>query len=336
MMSIEFPGMTSGGVLDLEPVLILSVFGSVLTYGLLKNKVPSLNDVPLSSFHILSIPGFSQTLGNETPTCDLRARSTSFLDAAVDMISKAKDNFPVCPSVSAKPMDCAEVLRGGRNKSGVYTVWPKNRVAEDKPLDVYCDMDKDGGGWTVIQRRGDFQRSQDYFFKDWASYKKGFGDNEKDFWLGNDNIFALSNQRLYSIRFDLKAVDGEKRYALYDTFWIDDENNKYTLHIQDYSGDAGDSMIAAHNNHKFTTKDQDNDTNDGNCAQTFKGAWWYKSCHESNLNGLNLRGVHKSFADGVNWRAWRGYNESLDTTEMKIRPKSFKKVLIVEETPKDL
>ncbi|GIX88387.1 techylectin-5A [Caerostris extrusa] len=283
-------------------------------------------------FLCLALP---QTLGNEASTCDLSARSTSYLDAAVDMISKAKDNFPVCPSVPAKPMDCAEVLRGGRNKSGVYTVWPKNRVAEDRPLDVYCDMDKDGGGWTVIQRRGDFQRSQDYFFKDWASYKKGFGDNEKDFWLGNDNIFALSNQRLYSIRFDLKAVDGEKRYALYDTFWIDDENNKYTLHIQDYSGDAGDSMIITHNNHKFTTKDQDNDIYGDNCALSFKGAWWYSSCHHSNLNGLYLRGMHESYADGVNWKTFRGHNESLDTTEMKIRPKSFQKVLIVEETSKD-
>ncbi|GIY05084.1 techylectin-5A [Caerostris darwini] len=265
---------------------------------------------------------FSQTLGNEASTCDVSTRSTSYLDAAVDMISKAKDYFPVCPSVSAKPMDCAEVLHSGRNKSGVYTVWPKSRVAEDKPLDVYCDMDTNGGGWTVIQRRGDFQRSQDYFFKDWASYKKGFGDNEKDFWLGNDNIFSLSNQRLYSIRFDLKAVDGEKRYALYDTFWIDDENNK-------------DSMIITHNNHKFSTKDQDNDVYGDNCAQSFKGAWWYSSCHHSNLNGLYLSGMHKSYADGVNWRSFRGHNESLDTTEMKIRPKSFKKVLIVEETPKD-
>ncbi|GIY71507.1 uncharacterized protein CDAR_604871 [Caerostris darwini] len=35
MMNMEFPRMTAGGVLDLEPVLILSVFGSVLTYGLL-------------------------------------------------------------------------------------------------------------------------------------------------------------------------------------------------------------------------------------------------------------------------------------------------------------
>ncbi|GFU33791.1 fibrinogen C-terminal domain-containing protein, partial [Nephila pilipes] len=55
----------------------------------------------------------------------------------------------------------------------------------------------------------------------------------------NDNIFAITNQRLYSIRFDLKAVDSVKRYALYDTFWIDDENNYYTIHIKDYTGDAG-------------------------------------------------------------------------------------------------
>ncbi|GIY56311.1 techylectin-5A, partial [Caerostris darwini] len=151
----------------------------------------------------------------------------------------------------------------------------------------------------------------------------------------NDNIFALSNQRLYSIRFDLKAVDGEKRYALYHTFWIDDESHNYTLHIQDYSGDAGDSMISGHNNHKFSTKDQDNDPNEGNCAESYKGAWWYSSCHNSNLNGLYLRGVHKSSADGVNWSSFRGLNEALDTTEMKIRPKSFKKVLIGEEIPKD-
>ena len=57
--------------------------------------------------------------------------------------------------------------------------------------------------------------------------------------LGNDIIFALTNQKLYSVRFDLKDVEQIKRYALYDKFWIDDESNKFTLHISDYSGDAG-------------------------------------------------------------------------------------------------
>ncbi|GFR26399.1 techylectin-5A, partial [Trichonephila clavata] len=153
----------------------------------------------------------------------------------------------------------------------------------------------------------------------------------------NDNIFALTNQRLNSIRFDLKAVDGERRYALYDTFWIEDENRKYTLHISDYSGDAGDSMISSSGNMMFTTKDQKNDKFDNkfddNCAVIFKGAWWHNACHEANLNGLYHRGTHDSFADGVNWRSWKGYYESLDTTEMKIRPKNFRKTAILNGDP---
>ncbi|GIX68242.1 hypothetical protein CEXT_170511 [Caerostris extrusa] len=63
---------------------------------------------------------------------------------------------------------------------------------------------------------------------------------------------------------------GEKRYALYETFWIDDESHKYTLHIQEYSGDAGDSMISDHNNMKFSTKDQDNDDRKEHCVKCTK------------------------------------------------------------------
>ncbi|GFS78613.1 techylectin-5A, partial [Nephila pilipes] len=141
----------------------------------------------------------------------------------------------------------------------------------------------------------------------------------------NDNIFALTNQRLYSIRFDLKAVDGERRYALYDTFWIDDEDHKYTSHISDYSGNAGESMLEKHDNRKFSTKDQDNDDHKENsCAQTYKGGWWYGACHNANLNGLYLRGPHESWANGVNWKTFKGHKESLDSTEMKIRPKKFR------------
>ncbi|GFV68638.1 techylectin-5A [Trichonephila clavipes] len=283
----------------------------------------------------------SEALGNnKTPECDPTQNSFSFLDVAMDMITKAKVHFPtkdekptVVQNIIANPVDCEELQFNGKNKSGVYTIWPRNRVTGDKSLEVYCDMDTDGGGWTVIQRRGNFNRSKDYFYKDWKSFKAGFGDIERDFWLGNDNIFALTNQRLNSIRFDLKAVDGERRYALYDTFWIEDETRKYTLHINDYSGDAGDSMISRSDNMMFTTKDQKNDKFDDNCAVAFKGAWWHNACHDANLNGLYHRGTHDSFADGVNWRSWRGYHESLDTTEMKIRPKNFRKTAILNDTP---
>jgi ficolin len=85
------------------------------------------------------------------------------------------------------------------------------------------------------------------------------------------------------------------------------------------TGDAGDSLMV-HNGMKFTTKDVDHDLRKANCAQVFKGAWWYKNCHASNLNGLYHRGGnHTSYADGINWSIWKGNYYSMKTVTMKIK-----------------
>ena len=96
------------------------------------------------------------------------------------------------------------------------------------------------------------------------------------------------------------------------------------------SGNSSDSL-AYHRGMPFTTIDQDNDNEEYKCANTFKGAWWYKECHKSNLNGLYLRGQHSSFADGVNWFHWKGYHYSLKRTEMKIRPVDFWTVMFMAQ-----
>ncbi|KAL9983039.1 hypothetical protein ACROYT_G005163 [Oculina patagonica] len=67
---------------------------------------------------------------------------------------------------------------------------------------------------------------------------------------------------------------GDTRYAEYASFAISDEASKYKLSLGSYSGSAGDSL-SYHNGHPFSTKDQDNDSWDYNCAVQYKGAWWY-------------------------------------------------------------
>jgi ficolin len=74
---------------------------------------------------------------------------------------------------------------------------------------------------------------------------------------------------------------------------------------------------------KFTTKDKDNDQwGRGNCAVSRKGAWWYKSCHDSNLNGQYLTASERSYS-GMNWYYWKNDWRSMKKTEVKTRPAQF-------------
>ncbi|KAI8518306.1 cell surface pattern recognition receptor signaling pathway [Branchiostoma belcheri] len=217
------------------------------------------------------------------------------------------------------PRDCMELLSTGHDVSDVYTIYPDGDGKS--PVHVYCDMDTDGGGWTLFQKRQDGSVS---FYRDWQAYKTGFGDLRGEFWLGNDNLHRLTAQDVYELRVDLEDFEGNTAYAKYNIFRVEDEVHKYRLTISGYNGTAGDAMtdpFHPHDGMYFSTRDRENDIHTSeHCAQVYKGAWWYEKCHRANLNGLYHGGAHQSFADGVNWFPWKGYDYSLKTTEMKIRP----------------
>ena len=207
--------------------------------------------------------------------------------------------------------DCSDLLKSGRTQSGLYSVNPDAKGH----FTVYCDMHTDGGGWTVFQRRQD--GSVD-FYRGWNDYKAGFGQLTAEFWLGNDKIHRLTASRPSSLRVELEDWNGVKVYAKYGKFNIGDEQSQYRLEVGLYSGTAGDSL-AYHNNMAFSTKDRDYESDGINCAVRWTGAWWYRSCHTSNLNGQYLGDT--SDYRGATWGQFRG-SLSLKFTEMKLRPSS--------------
>ncbi|XP_053387776.1 microfibril-associated glycoprotein 4-like [Mercenaria mercenaria] len=223
-------------------------------------------------------------------------------EAKLDQILRSIDG-------NARPRDCNEVQNLGYTRTGVYTIYPKPGV---KGFQVRCDMDTTTGGWTVIQRRV----SPSNFFRTWDEYKSGFGDANENYWLGNQAIHMITFQGKYKLRVDLTSFENETAYAEYGSFSVGDSKSNYTLVVGGYTGNAGDSLSEL-NHRMFSTKDRDNDKWANNCAQSFTGAWWYKDCHLSNLNGDY---GNKNFGKGINWYTWKGHYTSLKITEMKILP----------------
>ncbi|XP_025102349.1 uncharacterized protein LOC112568967 [Pomacea canaliculata] len=214
---------------------------------------------------------------------------------------------------SCHPPESCRVWKTTGGKSGVYSIeLPETR----EKLRVWCDMDSGNGGWLVFQRRRD--GSVD-FYRNWTQYEQGFGDISGDFWLGLSRLHTLTKGRPTRLRVDLGEKNGHRHYAEYTTFRVDGPETNYRLTVSGYSGDAGDSL-EYHNNKSFTTYDRDNDEVYFNCAANNHGAWWYKECHKSNLNGRYKADGGYDGLDGIRWRHTHDDWRSFTFSEMKVQP----------------
>ncbi|XP_036915039.1 tenascin isoform X6 [Sturnira hondurensis] len=212
------------------------------------------------------------------------------------------------------PRDCSQAMLNGDTTSGLYTIYLNSDKTQ--PLEVFCDMTSDGGGWIVFLRR---KNGHEDFYRNWKAYAAGFGDRREEFWLGLDNLNKITSQGQYELRVDLRD-HGKTAYAVYDRFSVGDAKTRYKLKVEGYSGTAGDSM-AYHNGRSFSTFDKDTDSAITNCALSYKGAFWYKNCHRVNLMG---RYGDDNHSQGVNWFHWKGHEHSIQFAEMKVRPSNFR------------
>ncbi|XP_031173492.1 tenascin isoform X4 [Sander lucioperca] len=222
--------------------------------------------------------------------------------------------FTTIGQLYRRPKDCAQILLNGETTSGLYTIYVGGE--ESQPIQVYCDMTTDGGGWMVFLRR---QNGKLEFFRNWKNYTAGFGNLNDEFWLGLSNLHKITNSGLYELRVDLRD-NGESAYAQYDKLTIAEPKTRYKVYIGAYSGTAGDSMTY-HQGRPFSTFDNDNDIAVTNCALSYKGAFWYKNCHRVNLMGKYGDNSHSK---GINWFHWKGHEHSIEFAEMKIRPANFR------------
>ncbi|XP_052244422.1 fibrinogen-like protein 1 isoform X2 [Dreissena polymorpha] len=276
-----------------------------------------------------------QVLTNVTRDISARYNQLAFRMSALEEAANTSTLLGLETPVVVRPdvtdahkafgMDCAAWYRASANHSGVYGLQPDPSNHSHR-FDAFCDM-RNGGGWTVIQRRED--GSED-FYRSWKSYKTGFGSLRHDFWLGLDKIHALTEAGNTVMRIELTDWDDETRFSEFSYVRVADENDEYRILAGKYTGNGGDPFHTPRfsdrmQSMRFSTYDRDNDLDPaGNCAVTFTSGWWFNSCFLGNLNGVwyGNSSYTSLTSNGIIWDLWtehaRGY--SLKKVEIKLRP----------------
>ncbi|XP_052230476.1 fibroleukin-like isoform X3 [Dreissena polymorpha] len=153
----------------------------------------------------------------------------------------------------------------------------------------------------IFQRR--FDGSVD-FHRNFRNYEYGFGDVVGEHWLGLKYIYEITSNGYFQLRVNITRNDGRKAYDVYGNFRLQ-PGPRYTLNLGAQLKSHGvepssDTFFTTSSRtpvgSAFSTYDHDSDKfADGNCAELYKGGWWYNDCYMNiNLNGLYQPGISKT------------------------------------------
>ncbi|XP_078485033.1 ficolin-1-A-like [Ciona intestinalis] len=141
-----------------------------------------------------------------------------------------KINWKAYPPKEIKT--CRQLYDFGYRRNGLYNIYLDGRTK----WEVYCDLENHGGGWTVIQRNMDNRTD---FDRNWLDYKTGFGNKLASFWIGLENIRALTKNGDNELRIDITTCDNTKIVAEYSNFMVGPESDRYRLNITGYQHQQG-------------------------------------------------------------------------------------------------
>ena len=182
------------------------------------------------------------------------------------------------------PKNCCDLadLPVSKAPSAVYQIMTNCSCGSPftAAVDVYCDMDTTDGGWMVIQRNK--KNGVRTFDKKWKDFEEGFGDlNGDKMWYGLKALSCFTETGQWELRIDFQFENKTWSHLHYKQFKVGSSSAEYPLTIGGFTGITTDPFVT-HNGMRFTTSDNDNDQNGGNCGSS--NGWWHSNCYSINPN----------------------------------------------------
>ncbi|XP_076043201.1 angiopoietin-related protein 2-like [Oratosquilla oratoria] len=259
---------------------------------------------------------------------------TTSLNEMISALGSVLEPFANLTSISSvntssfePPKDCKAALDRGFSLTGVYTIQHGKLDTQE----VYCDQERDGGGWTVILARSVSHVPPVDFNRTWKEYERGFGNASAEYWIGLKTLREMSIAGPLRLRVDVRRK-GESATSYYDEFSIGSSHRAgsgYRLNVAGFDRErstAGDAL-QYHHAMQFSTFDHDNDKADGGSCSLWSGSggWWYNYCFLTNPTGRHPTpedDLSAKLDHLMEWREWKGERHYLDEIYMSVRPRA--------------
>lgn len=218
------------------------------------------------------------------------------------------------------------------NVTGVYFIQVGAKYGDEQfpgnTTQVYCDMETDGGGWTLMSAGNQTSK------KTFQEYVQGFGNpGALEVWLGLENLYEMTNDTETALRILINRCGRGNRppiitFCTYPQFVVSSASEQYAVFIPEncqggnetgyYDGwvDWDPSQLGP----KFVA--YDNDNTNINCSANYDyTGWWYSSalCGDANLNGIRI--PCGMFEENYKTLTWSG--QSVEDVWLYLRPTAY-------------